>query len=422
MDTTNLNCVIIGASHAGANCAMELRKQGWQGNIYLIDTDAHLPYHRPPLSKDYLSIEEEGATNFKPLFALERYQEEEITLQLGLKVTKVIKKLKSVILSNGETIRYDKLVIATGASAIVPPIEGIESCRKVSVLRSAKDAIQIQQDFKTSTNKEVVIIGGGYIGLETASSLRKLGGNITVLEREERILARVAPIALADYFQELHTANGVKIHTGASAIKIIETDDAIEIQCNNGNVFTADVLIVGTGVKPNTFVAEEIGAEINNGIKVDENLQTTVEDVYAIGDVAQFYHPTYKEWMRLESVQNAVDQAKIVASNIVGNTQNYNAIPWFWSDQYHVKLQMVGLSKGFTHMVIRTEADKKDCFSIWYFINDSLIAVDAVNNGKAFVLGGKFIQNKILVDPWKIADNTIPFKPNNFIKTETNAH
>ncbi|WP_236973433.1 FAD-dependent oxidoreductase [Maribacter sp. 6B07] len=422
MDTTNLNCVIIGASHAGANCAMELRKQGWQGNIYLIDTDAHLPYHRPPLSKEYLSKEEEGATKFKPLFALERYQEEEITLQFGLKVTKVIKKLKSVILSNGETIRYDKLVIATGASANVPPIEGIESCRKVSVLRSAKDAIQIQQDFKTSTNKEVVIIGGGYIGLETAASLRKLGGNITVLEREERILARVAPIALADYFQELHTANGVKIHTGTSAIKIKETDTAIEIQCNNGNVFTADVLIVGTGVKPNTFVAEEIGAEINNGIKVDENLQTTVEDVYAIGDVAQFYHPTYKEWMRLESVQNAVDQAKIVASNIVGNTQNYNAIPWFWSDQYHVKLQMVGLSKGFTHMVKRTEADKIDCFSIWYFKNDALIAVDAVNNGKAFVLGGKFIQNKILVDPLKIADNTIPFKPNNFIKTETNAH
>ncbi|WP_430424903.1 NAD(P)/FAD-dependent oxidoreductase [Maribacter litoralis] len=422
MDTTNLNCVIIGASHAGANCALELRKRGWLGAIYLVDADKHLPYHRPPLSKDYLSIEDIETSSFKPLFAKERYLEENITLKLGVGVIKVDEKQMSVTLSTGEILEYDKLVLATGASAIIPPIEGISACKKVRVLRNAADALQIQQDFKTSANKEVVIIGGGYIGLETAASLKKMGGDITVLEREERILARVAPLELANYFQELHTANGVEIYTDTSAIKIEEKETSIEIKCSNGKVYSADILIVGTGVKPNTLLAEEIGAEIDNGIKVDANLQTSVEDVYAIGDVAQFYHPKYEAWMRLESVQNAVDQAKLVAANVVGEAQQYSAIPWFWSDQFHVKLQMVGLSKGYTNLVVRTEADKEDCFSIWYFKNDDLIAVDAVNNGKAFVLGGKFIKNNTLVDPIKIADHTIPFKPNNLIKTETNAH
>ncbi|MEP2239420.1 MAG: FAD-dependent oxidoreductase [Maribacter sp.] len=422
MDTTILNCVIIGASHAGANCAIELRKQGWLGSIYLIDADENLPYHRPPLSKDYLSQDTDGTASFKPLFAEERYLEEEIVTKLGVKVVSVNASVRSITLDNGEILGYDKLVLATGASAVIPPIEGIDECKRVRVLRKAQDALQIQQDFKTSTNKKVVIIGGGYIGLETAASLKKMGGNITVLEREERILARVAPVELAHYFQELHSKNGVQIYTGTFAIKIMETDTALEIYCADGSVFKADVLIVGTGVQPNISLAIEVGAEIDNGIKVDGHLQTSVEDIYALGDVVQFYHSRYKQWMRLESVQNAVDQAKIVAANILGNAQTYSAIPWFWSDQFHVKLQMVGLSQGFTKKVVRKEVDKKDCFSIWYFKNEELIAVDAVNNGKAFVLGGKFLKNNTLLDPLKIADCTIPFKPNNLIKIERNVH
>ena len=416
--TLGKTCVIIGASHAGANCAMELRKQGWQGRVILIDTDAQIPYHRPPLSKAYLSMGD-GA-DFNPLFAEERYREEDITLLLGRTVTSVDSGNRLVTLDDGTATNYDALVLATGASALIPPIAGIADCDKVRVLRNARDAKAIQSDFKATKNKRVVVIGGGYIGLETAASLKKMGGQVMVLEREERILARVAPTELARFFQRLHTENGVKIHIGVSARKVKETSKGITVICTDGSTYEADFILVGAGVRPNVSLAEQMGAALENGIKVNDQLQTSMKDVYAIGDVAQFYHPGYQKRMRLESVQNAVDQAKVVASNIVGTPKVYDALPWFWSDQFHVKLQMVGLSQGYTDLVVRTEADREDCFSIWYFKNDDLLAVDAVNNGKAFVLGTKFLKNNILVDKKKLGDGTLPFKPNVLMKNKSN--
>lgn len=401
----------------GANCAMELRKQGWQGQIILIDVDAHIPYHRPPLSKAYLSMDD-GA-EFNPLFDKERYREEDITLKLGPTVTSVDSGNRVVTLDDGTVVDYDALVLATGASALIPPIEGISGCDKVRVLRNAGDAKAIQSDFKAAKNKRVVVIGGGYIGLETAASLKKMGGDVTVLEREERILARVAPRELARFFQKLHTENGVKIHTGVSALQVRQSSEGITVLCTDGSTYAADFILVGAGVRPNVSLAEQIGAALENGVKVNDQLQTSVDDVYAIGDVAQFYHPMYQKWMRLESVQNAVDQAKVVASNIVGNHKVYDALPWFWSDQFHIKLQMVGLSAGYTDLVVRTETDREDCFSIWYFKEDKLLAVDAVNNGKAFVLGTKFLKNDTLVDKKKLGDSTFPFKPNVLIKQES---
>ncbi|NJB35234.1 NAD(P)/FAD-dependent oxidoreductase [Croceivirga sp. JEA036] len=418
MDTNTKTCVIVGASHAGANCAMELRKQGWEGTIVLIDADENLPYHRPPLSKAYLSLTDGSA--FNPLFAAERYEEENITLALGVSVTSVDATTQTLELSNGTSIQYDALVLATGASAFVPPIAGINASSDVHVLRSAKDALAIQAGFKNARNKNIVVIGGGYIGLETAASLKKLGGNVTVLEREERLLARVAPAVLASFFQELHTANGVMIKTGVSAQEIKQTKDGTTVMGTDGVAYPADLILVGVGVRPNIALATQLGVKLDNGITVNEQLQTSLANVYALGDVAQFHHPRYQKWMRLESVQNAVDQAKAVAANIVGNTTIYDALPWFWSDQYHIKLQMVGLSQGYTDLVVRTEEDKEDCFSIWYFKDDALLAVDAVNNGKAFVLGTKFIKNNTVVDKEKLADASIPFKPNTLIKTTTN--
>lgn len=418
VQTKNKACLIVGASHAGANCAMALRKQGWEGTILLIDADENLPYHRPPLSKTYLSL---GAgAEFSPLFAAERYEEENITLILGTKVTQADANTKSLILDNGTSVHYDALVIATGASAFVPPIEGIAACDKIRVLRNFKDALAIQSDFKSGLNEKVVVIGGGYIGLETAASLQKLGGLVTVLEREERILARVAPTELATFFQDLHTKNGVDIRTGVSAQKITQTNAGTTVYGTDGEEYLADLVLVGVGVRPNTALAEQLGAALENGIKVNGHLQTSVPDVYAIGDVAQFHHPIYKKWMRLESVQNAVDQAKVVAANIIGEAKIYDALPWFWSDQFHVKLQMVGLSQGYTDLVVRTEKDKDDSFSIWYFKEDELLAVDAVNNGKAFVLGAKFLKSHTLVDKVKLADTEVPFRPNTLIKIETN--
>ncbi|KAA2219680.1 NAD(P)/FAD-dependent oxidoreductase [Maribacter flavus] len=418
LQTKNKTCAIVGASHAGANCAMELRKQGWEGAIVLIDADENLPYHRPPLSKAYLSLTDGG--DFNPLFAAERYEEENITLALGVTVTAADATSKTLALSNGTSVKYDALVLATGASAFVPPIPGIETCSGVHVLRSAKDALAIQAGFKNAKDKNIVVIGGGYIGLETAASLQKMSGKVTVLECEERLLARVAPAALAHFFQELHTAKGVTIKTGVSAQDILQTKDGTTVTGTDGVTYPADLVLVGVGVRPNSVLAEKLGTTLENGIKVNEQLQTSVANVYAIGDVAQFYHPRYQKWMRLESVQNAVDQARAVAANILGIPTNYNALPWFWSDQYHIKLQMVGLSHGYTDLVVRKEDDKEDCFSIWYFKDDALLAVDAVNNGKAFVLGTKFIKNNTLVDKEKLADASIPFKPNTLIKYRTN--
>lgn len=414
LQTKNKTCAIVGASHAGANCAMELRKQGWEGAIVLIDADENLPYHRPPLSKAYLSLTD--GSEFNPLFAAERYEEENITLVLGVTVTAADAASNTLALSNGTSVKYDALVLATGASAFVPPIPGIDNCSGVHVLRSAKDALAIQAGFKNAKDKNIVVIGGGYIGLETAASLQKMGGKVTVLEREERLLARVAPKALAHFFQELHTAKGVTIKTGVSAQAILQTKDGTTVTGTDGVAYPADLVLVGVGVRPNSALAEQLGATLENGIKVNEQLQTSVANVYAIGDVAQFYHPRYQKWMRLESVQNAVDQAKAVAVNLLGIPTNYNALPWFWSDQYHIKLQMVGLSHGYTDLVVRTEEEKEDCFSIWYFKDDALLAVDAVNNGKAFVLGTKFIKNNTVVDKEKLADASIPFKPNTLIK------
>ncbi|MBC6997044.1 FAD-dependent oxidoreductase [Cytophaga sp. FL35] len=414
----NKTCVIVGASHAGANCAMELRKQGWEGAIVLMDADENLPYHRPPLSKAYLSLAEGGELN--PLFAAERYEEENITLALGITVTGADATTKTLELSNGTSLKYDALVLATGASAFVPPITGISNSKNVQVLRSSKDALAIQAGFKNAKNKNVVVIGGGYIGLETAASLQKLGGQVTILEREERILTRVAPMELAHFFQELHSKNGVTVKTAVSAKKITQTEAGLLVLGTDENVYEADLVLIGVGVRPNVALAEQLGVALENGIKVNEHLQTSVPQIYAIGDVAQFHHPTYNRWMRLESVQNAVDQAKVVAANITGIPTTYNALPWFWSDQFHIKLQMVGLSHGYTDLVIRTEQEKEDCFSIWYFKDDSLLAVDAVNNGKAFVLGTKFIKNNTVVDKEKLADASIPFKPNILIKSTTN--
>lgn len=410
-------CVIIGASHAGATCAMELRKQGWEGSIILIDADDNLPYHRPPLSKAYLSFE---VTGFTPLFPKIRYDEENITLALGVAVISADATTRTLILDDGSRLRFDVLVLATGAAAKIPPLEGIAHFENIHVLRNAKDALALKSCLKKAKGKNIIVIGGGYIGLETAATINVMGGSVTILEREERLLARVASPELASFFQELHTKKGVIVKTGVSAHKIIQTDTGTIVEGTDGSFYPADIVLVGVGVEPNVAIAAELGAELENGIKVDHHLQTNVANVYAIGDAAEFYHPIYKQRIRLESVQNAVDQAKIAVSNIVGVKTTFDAVPWFWSDQFHIKLQIVGLSKGYSDFVVRIEDDKEDCFSIWYFKDETLMAVDAVNNGKAFVLGTKFIRNNTLVDKMKLADSATPFKPDTLIKSTTN--
>ncbi|WP_298368329.1 FAD/NAD(P)-binding oxidoreductase [uncultured Lutibacter sp.] len=412
--TSNKICVVIGASHAGVNVAFSLRREGWEGEIILYDSDPEMPYHRPPLSKAYLSAENNSELDL--LFPEQNYASENITLKLGETVSEINNEEKTITLSSGEIQLYDKLVLATGARPFIPPINGIKTASNLFPMRTFADTVSIQKAIKNSVEKRVVIIGGGYIGLETAASLKKIGAKVVVLEREERVLERVTAPEMSTFFSKLHQENGVEVLPNKNVVSIKTSEGINEVVCDDNTSYKADLIVVGVGIKVNIDLAEKAGVEIENGIKVDSSAKTSDANIYAIGDCTYHFNPHYNRFIRLESVQNAVDQAKVAALAICGNQVEYNAIPWFWSDQYDVKLQMVGLSKGYNEVIQRIELDNDKCQSVWYFKDNELLAVDAVNNGKAYVLGGRFIKGKQEIDKLKLKDVSIPIKPTSFLK------
>ncbi|MDX6746637.1 FAD/NAD(P)-binding oxidoreductase [Polaribacter sp. PL03] len=412
LDTANQVCLVIGASHAGVNFAFNLRKEGWKGEVILFDSDPNIPYHRPPLSKSYII---NGDLNSNLLKPLESYKKDNITLKLGVKISSINRNDKTISIENEGTQKYDKLVIATGARPFIPPISGIDSAANLYPMRTANDAIKIKKAIDSSEKKRVVIIGGGYIGLETAASLKKTGASITVLEREERVLARVTAPVMSDYFMELHQQNDVAILTNKNVTSIKTENGLNTVFCDDATFFEADIIIIGVGIRVNTELAQDADLEIEQGIKVNEFSQTNDENIYAIGDCTFHYNPHYKKYLHLESVQNAVDQSKVAAASICGKQLVYDTIPWFWSDQYDVKLQMVGLSNGYNDVIVRKEETVNTSFSVWYFKDDALLAVDAINNGKAFVLGTRFIKGKQKINKTKLVDVSIPMKPTTFL-------
>ncbi|WP_067146508.1 NAD(P)/FAD-dependent oxidoreductase [Pseudotamlana agarivorans] len=411
--TTDQTCVIIGASHAGINCAFALRKEGWEGAIIIYDKDPEFPYHRPPLSKAYLTSE--AGTEHSLLFPKENYTEDNIQLKLGISVLSIHAEKQIITLSDGSEQRYHKLVLATGARPFIPPIEGIVTAKNVFPMRTATDANNIRQAFNAAPKKRVLIIGGGYIGLETAASLKKLGAEVSVLERESRVLARVTTPEMSAFFTKLHEENGVNILTDKTVTKITPLSEGNLVHCSDNSQYQADVIVVGVGITVNTKLAQSANLILENGIKVSASCQTSNPYIYAIGDCTFHYNMHYQTNIRLESVQNAIDQAKVAAKAICGQTEViYDSIPWFWSDQFDIKLQIVGLSTDYNNLVIRNE-ETENSFSMWYFKDDELLAVDAVNFAKAYMLGTRFIKAKQKVDKIKLADTSIPFKPNSFI-------
>ncbi|SHJ86298.1 3-phenylpropionate/trans-cinnamate dioxygenase ferredoxin reductase subunit [Maribacter aquivivus] len=410
--TSNKICVVIGASHAGVNFAFALRKEGWEGDIILFDRDPEFPYHRPPLSKAYLTSEE--GTQQDLLFPKQNYETDKITLKLGKTISSINRKEKSITVSDGLVQKYDKLVLSTGARPFIPPIKGLNSAKNVFAMRTAEDALNIRKSLNKDRNK-VIIIGGGYIGLETAAALSKLDASVTVLEREERVLSRVTAPEMSTYFKELHHKHGVSVLSNKNVTSVDFNNGINEVQCDDNSSYKADIIIVGVGIKVNTELAEEAGLEIENGIKVDANCKTNDPNIYALGDCTFHFNPHYKKYIRLESVQNAVDQAKIAAKSICGEAVAYDSIPWFWSDQYDVKLQMVGLSQGYNQTIKRIETDRDNCQSVWYFKDDELLAVDAINNAKAYMLGTRFIQKNQKIDKLKLSDVSIAITPTSFI-------
>lgn len=413
--SNNSACIIIGASHGGVTAAFALRKEGWQGDIVVIDSDPTLPYHRPPLSKAYLTSEDNNhSLALKPEAS---YEKNNITLLLGKRVDSIDRGSNSVVLDNCKTLSYKKLIISTGARPFIPPIKGLDQTSNVFSLRTHSDVEKIRSAFIASDKKRVVIIGGGYIGLETAASLKKLGGNVTVLERESKLLARVTSPEMSEYFQQLHTNNGVTINTSKNVQSIESMNELQFVNCDDDSQYPADIIIVGVGVRVNQELAEQAGLSVDigliKGVVVNEQCQTSDKDIYAIGDCSYHHNQYYNRWLRLESVQNAVDQAKVTAAVICEKPASYSAIPWFWSDQFDVKLQIVGLATDYDNFVIRKEINDENKFSVWYFLKDRLLAVDAINHAKAYVLGTKFLKASANINKRQLADNTVELSQDN---------
>jgi len=335
-------CIIIGASHAAAQLAPSLRQQGWAGRILIVGDENYLPYHRPPLSKAFLSGEKDvDDILIRPSAA---YAKHEIEFKLGTRAEKIDRAHKTVTLRGGEVLNYDKLALCTGSRVRTVTLPGTELAG-IHYLRNIHDVDAIKAH--VAEGKRAVIVGGGYIGLETASVLRKLGMDVTVLEMAPRVLARVTAPELSEFYTRVHTDAGVDIKTGIAVTGLEGKQQVEAVTCADGSRFPANLVIIGVGIVPNVELAEAAGLTVNNGIVVDEFARTNDPDIVAAGDVANHPNKLYNLRLRLESVPNAGEQAKSAAASICGKDVAYHALPWFWSDQYDLKLQIAGLSAGY---------------------------------------------------------------------------
>lgn len=374
------HCIIIGASHAGAQACVSLRQGGWDGDITVIGDEPDLPYHRPPLSKDFLSGDK--AIDEILLRPASVYENANITMKLGIRVSAIHRDAKSILTEAGETLKYDKLVLATGARVRHLPVPGAD-LDGVFYLRDTNDVRAIKDN--VAKGRRAVIIGGGYIGLETAASLRKQGMEVTVLEAMPRILQRVTAPELSNFYKRIHSEEGVEILEGVMASEIRQTDNTLTVETSCEQSFAADMVIIGIGVIPNIELAETAGLKVGNGVEVNEFCQTSDPDIYAAGDVTWHFNPIYDRHIRLESVPNATEQAKTIAHHINGKPKPYNSLPWFWSDQFDLKLQIAGLSEGYDDIIIRGDIESSRSFAAFYFKGDKILAVDAVNSPREFM-------------------------------------
>lgn len=398
-------CILVGASHASAQMVASLRQHGWNGDIELIGDEPWLPYHRPPLSKTFLAgdktIED---VLIRPAAA---YEKAGVTTHLGMRVTALDPDTMSVTLHDHTVMHASHIVLATGGQARRLPIPGA-NLDGVHVLRNAADVQAIKT--RATAGARVVIIGGGYIGLETAASLNKLGLMVTLLETEERVLARVTGPALSHFYQRIHAEEGVNILTGAMAVSIQGDTEVAGVTLSDGREIAADLVIVGVGIIPETTLATDAGLAVENGVLVNEFCQTSHPSIYAIGDCSRQYNAFYKQRLRLESIQNATDQAKTAAAAICGKPEPHVALPWFWSDQYDLKLQIAGLSQGFDDLVIRGNPDTGRSFAAFYFADSKLIACDAINRPLEFMVAKKLLAEGRSVDSVQLCDETVDLK------------
>jgi 3-phenylpropionate/trans-cinnamate dioxygenase ferredoxin reductase subunit len=376
--------VVIGAGQAGAALVAKLRANGHAGEITLIGEETAPPYQRPPLSKAYLMGE--MAEERLWLRNQEFYAEQRITLRLGQPVTAIDPKARKVTVG-GDTIAYDALALTTGSYPRRLPAAIGGDLAGVYAVRTLADVDAMKAEFVAG--RRLVIVGGGYIGLEAAAVASKLGLDVTVLEMAPRILQRVAAPETSGYFRALHAAHGVKILESTGLERLLGDGRVTGVRLADGTELPADFVIAGVGILPGTALAEAAGLAIENGIKTDEFGRTSDPHIWSAGDCASF--PWQGGRLRLESVGNAIDQAEAVAENILGAGRPYQAKPWFWSDQYDCKLQIAGLNTGYDSVV--TRGPEGDAVSFWYFKGDALLAVDAMNDPRAYMVGKRLIEN-----------------------------
>ncbi len=393
--------VVVGAGQAGASLVAKLRAEGFQGEITLIGEEHVPPYQRPPLSKGYLMGE----------MALERlylrpesfYAENGIDLHLDETVVS-IDRADKVVIAGGHQIAYDQLALTTGSVPRRIPADIGGNLRGVHVVRTLADVDAMAPE--VGEEGRVLIVGGGYIGLEAAAVCAKRGMDVTLIEMAERILQRVACPETSDYFCALHKRHGVDIREGVGLTCLNGADGhVVSAILSDMTEQPFDMVIVGIGISPATSLAEAAGLEIENGIKVDQMGRTSDPSIWAAGDCACF--PYRGERLRLESVQNAIDQAEAVARNMMGAEEAYDPQPWFWSDQYEVKLQIAGLNTGYDRVVVRGGGE---AVSHWYYAGDTLLAVDAMNDPRAYMVGKRLIEAGKSPAPDEIADDATDLK------------
>lgn len=379
--------VVIGASHAGSQLAIQARRSGWSGRIVLIGAEDALPYHRPPLSKAVMAGEKSRDDILLRPAAL--YENNAVELWTGRSVVSIDRSRQRVTLDDGEALVYDRLALCTGARVVRLPLgDGLAG---VHYLRFIADVEAIRAD--VAPGRRAVIIGAGYIGLEAAAALSGQGLDVTVLEREDRVLQRVVGKRMSQYVAALHQHHGVKIHCNMDVTAINGADHVESVACADGSHFDADLVVIGVGIVPETTLAERAGLRIDNGIRVDEFARTSDPAIVAAGDCTSYHSALYGRTVRLESVQNANDQSRVAAATVCGREQPYTAVPWFWSDQFGIKLQAAGLSDRHDETVLLGEADPASAegFSLLYFRNGVLIAADSVNQAKVFMACKKLV-------------------------------
>ena len=403
LSDSNSDILIVGAGQATGQLLISLKQKKYKGKIKVFADEKYYPYQRPPLSKKYLSDE----LSYERLFIKQRkfFDELDVEFNLSCRVEKISTNKKQIQTKEGQH-NYERLVIATGTRPRRISID-LQESKNIYYLRNIEDAEKIKHSIKK--NQSIVIIGGGYIGLEVAATAIKFGCEVTVIEQQDRVMKRVVSKEVSNFFEDYHLSQGVRFIFNDEINSIKRVNNKHEISLSTGKIIHADSILVGIGGIPNTEIAENTDIEINNGISIDSKCRTNINNIFSMGDCTNFWSELYGKKIRLESVQNAIDQAKVLADNIMNIDSRYDSVPWFWSDQYDLKLQIAGLSEGYDETILRGDKKTKS-FSCLYLKEGKIIAIDAINRPKDFIQSKVLIQEKRRIDREKASNEDFELK------------